>query len=120
MPRKPKRPCAYQGCPKLTEGRFCDEHKRLEDKMYDRYKRPVEHRERYGYAWRKIRKAFLLKQPFCEMCAKEKRMTLATEVHHILPLAHGGKNDNENLMALCKSCHSRISVEMGDRFGRKN
>ena len=25
MPRKPKRPCSFPGCPKLTEGRFCEE-----------------------------------------------------------------------------------------------
>lgn len=23
MPRKPKKPCAYPGCPNLTEGRYC-------------------------------------------------------------------------------------------------
>ena len=119
MPRKPKKPCAYQGCPKLTEGRYCDAHKKLEDKMYDQYRRPRDHKDRYGYQWRKIRKRFLDTNPFCEMCVKEEKLTLATEVHHVLPLSHGGNNDRDNLMALCKSCHSRISVEMGDRFGRK-
>ena len=29
MPRKPKRPCSYPGCPKLTDGRFCEEHQKL-------------------------------------------------------------------------------------------
>ncbi|MCR1954151.1 HNH endonuclease, partial [Clostridioides mangenotii] len=23
MPKKPKRPCSYPGCPELTDGRFC-------------------------------------------------------------------------------------------------
>ena len=119
MPRKPKRPCAYQGCPKLTDERYCDEHKKLEAKMYDRYRRSPEHRKRYGYQWRKIRRAFLSEHPFCEMCRKDERLTIATEVHHILPLSHGGSNEKENLMPLCKSCHSKISVEMGDRFGRR-
>ena len=29
MPRKPKRPCSYPGCPNLTDGRFCEEHSKL-------------------------------------------------------------------------------------------
>ena len=42
----------------------------------------------------------------------------AEEVHHILPLSKGGGSNAENLMALCKSCHSRITAESGDRWGR--
>ena len=26
MPRKPRRPCSYPGCPELVEGRLCIEH----------------------------------------------------------------------------------------------
>lgn len=26
MPKKPKRPCSYPGCPELTDRRFCEEH----------------------------------------------------------------------------------------------
>jgi 5-methylcytosine-specific restriction protein A len=39
-------------------------------------------------------------------------------VHHILPLSKGGGNETSNLMALCKSCHSKITAESGDRWGR--
>lgn len=28
MPRKPKRPCSFPGCPNLTDGRFCEEHEK--------------------------------------------------------------------------------------------
>ena len=37
MPRKPKRPCSFPGCPKLTEGRFCEEHERQENRRYEKY-----------------------------------------------------------------------------------
>ena len=37
MPKKPKRPCSYPGCPKLTDGRFCEEHQRQENKRYEKY-----------------------------------------------------------------------------------
>ena len=39
MPRKPKRPCSYPGCPKLVDGQYCEEHKRLVDKQYNEYGR---------------------------------------------------------------------------------
>ena len=36
MPRKPKRPCSYPGCPNLTDGRFCEEHESLEQRRYEK------------------------------------------------------------------------------------
>lgn len=39
MPRKPKRPCSYPGCPNLCDGRFCEEHTKEENKRYERYDR---------------------------------------------------------------------------------
>lgn len=39
MPRKPKRPCSYPGCPRLTDGRFCEEHQKLENQRYEKYGR---------------------------------------------------------------------------------
>lgn len=116
MPRKPKQPCRYPGCPRLTDERYCEEHRKLESRRYEKYGRDPVAKRRYGSAWQKIRARFLAAHPLCEQCRKEGRLTVATEVHHILPLGHGGTNDEENLMALCKPCHSRISVEMGDRF----
>ena len=38
MPYKPKKPCAMQGCPKLTHETYCKEHKALRQKQYDKYK----------------------------------------------------------------------------------
>ncbi len=37
MPNKPKRPCSYPGCPRLVDGQYCEEHKRLTDKQYNLY-----------------------------------------------------------------------------------
>ena len=116
MPRKPKRPCRYSGCPKLTDGYYCDEHQKLMDRQYDKYCRPAEAKKRYGCQWRKIRAAALAREPFCLECRKAGRITKATEVHHAVPLDHGGTNEDSNLIPLCKPCHSRITVEMGDRW----
>ena len=117
LPRKPKRPCSYPGCPNLTEERYCEEHKKLADRQYDRYSRDKAARKLYASSeWKRIRARFLAAHPLCEQCRKEGRLTKATEVHHILPLRRGGTHDESNLMPLCKPCHSRISVRDGDRF----
>ncbi len=117
MPKKAKRPCRYKGCPALTDlsGGYCAEHEKLIQQQYNRYGRSAESKKRYGYRWRKIRASFLSINPLCEMCKREGRYINATEVHHIKPLADGGTNDFDNLMPLCKSCHSRITATTENR-----
>ena len=118
MPYKPKRPCSHPGCGKLTDGRYCDEHRQIAERQYNQYLRDPDTNKRYGRAWKKIRARFLLRHPLCEQCLSEGRLTPAEEVHHILPLANGGTNEEGNLMALCKSCHSKITI--GSTNSRQN
>ena len=89
---------------------------------------PAERRERtqkeQGFyktpAWRRIRVQALNRDHYlCQLRTSSKCSGIATEVHHILPLAHGGTHNADNLMALCKACHSRISAESGDRWRNK-
>ena len=110
MPRKPKRPCSYPGCGKLTDDRYCDEHEQITEHQYNQYLRDPDTNKRYGRAWKKLRARFLSLHPLCEHCKNEGRLTAAEEVHHVLPLANGGTHDEDNLMALCKSCHSKITI----------
>jgi hypothetical protein len=63
MPKRPKRPCSHPGCPKLTDGRFCEEHAKLEAKRYEQHDRDPATRRRYGRAWKRIR---------CVSCASGK------------------------------------------------
>ena len=119
MPRKPKTPCRYPGCAKLSDFSYCPEHQKLMGRQYNRYGRSAEMKRRYNGAWPRIRSRFLHVHPLCEMCAKEGRATPAAEVHHIIPLADGGTHDPDNLMALCKPCHSRITATEGGRWGKK-
>ena len=116
VPRKPKRPCSYTSCPHLTDGRFCEEHQKQENKYYEKYQRSPQVKKRYGYQWRKIRAKFVKDNPLCVKCLEQDRLTPVEEVHHILPLSKGGTHDVDNLMALCKSCHSKITAEEGDRW----
>lgn len=40
----------------------------------------------------------------CGCCGSQKWR----EKHHIVPLAYGGTNTNENLLAICEECHNSI------------
>lgn len=117
MPYKAKRPCAYPGCPRLTNGRYCDKHERLMNKQYEQTKRDPATAERYGTAWRAIRKRYIAAHPLCEECLRSGLAVPAEHVHHIIPLTDGGTNAENNLMALCKACHSRIHLDLRRRAG---
>jgi 5-methylcytosine-specific restriction protein A len=117
MPRKPKSPCSYPGCPKLTDDRYCEKHKRLTNKNYNKYQRDPMSNKRYGRAWKRIRDRYVKEHPLCEECKKHGRPTPVEEVHHIVPLSKGGGNEFSNLMSLCKSCHSSITAKSGERWG---
>ena len=108
MPKKPKKPCRYPGCPRLTDGVYCPEHERVARHNYERYARGYDNHQRYGRAWRKIRDQYLAAHPLCEKCAEAGRFVKAELVHHVKPIADGGTNDAENLMSLCVACHEKM------------
>jgi 5-methylcytosine-specific restriction protein A len=101
MPRKPKRPCSFPGCPELTDGRYCDMHQRQVDAYYNKYERDPQTRKRYDRRWKRIRDRYISEHPLCEECQKYGRLTPAEEVHHIIPLSlcilmhrHGSSTGN--------------------------
>jgi len=116
VPCKPKSPCSHPGCPKLTHGRFCEEHAREEAIRYEKYDRDPEVRRRYGRAWKRIRDRYVQQHPLCELCLEKGILIPTEEVHHKVPLAEGGTHDQSNLISLCKSCHARIHAQRGDRW----
>jgi len=121
MPYKPKKPCAYPGCPRLTNERYCDEHRKLMNAQYDARYRDRGAREFYiSHEWRSLRRNFLIDHPFCEECRRNGKLTKATVVDHIVPIKQGGTTlDENNLQALCAACHSRKSIAEGSRYGKK-
>lgn len=117
MPRRPRRGCAYSGCPKLAMegGQYCEEHEKLVAKNYETYSRNQTVRRKYGRAWKRIRDSYVKTHPFCEKCFEKGILVPVDEVHHIVPISQGGTHERSNLMSLCKSCHNKIHYEMGDR-----
>lgn len=55
-------------------------------------------------------------EPLCRHC-KAQGVTRAAEViDHIIPLAHGGTDDDANTQPLCRSCHEeKTRADMGYR-----
>ncbi|MFR1509241.1 MAG: HNH endonuclease [Acutalibacteraceae bacterium] len=117
MPKRPKSPCRWNGCSALTDERYCEEHKKLAEKHYNKYKRDPSTYKRYGNRWRRIRQLYIKEHPVCELCEKHGKITPVREIHHIIPLSQGGTHHEDNLMSLCKSCHSRITATEGGRWG---
>ena len=97
-------------------GQYCAEHQKVVDKQYNQYERDPASGKRYGRSWKRIRDRYIKANPLCEECQRQGRLIPVEEVHHIIPLSKGGGNETINLMSLCKSCHARITVEMGDRW----
>ena len=97
MPRKPKRPCSFPGCPNLTDGRYCEKHQKIIDKRYEKYERSPVSKKRYGRTWKKIRDAYVASHPLCELCLKNGRYVVAEEVHHKKPLAEGADLNGEDM-----------------------
>lgn len=77
--------------------------------------------------WQKLRCQKLAENPFCEMCAEQHRLMVATEVHHIRPvMSVSGRQrealmfDKDNLMSLCHDCHVAIHATLGWRTKEEN
>ncbi len=115
MPKKPMKPCSYAGCPNLTYGTYCREHELQRQKEYTKFKRDPDNARKYGNNWKRIRAAYVRGHPLCEECLKQGIVKPVEEVHHIIPLKAGGGNTFDNLVSLCKSCHMKAHLKLGDR-----
>lgn len=106
MPRKALRPCRHSGCPNLTDGLYCTEHKPMHPD------RPSASKRGYSSKWQKISRAYLRRNPLCVCCQTKGKFVAATVVDHIVP--HKGDEklfwDRNNWQALCKPCHDRKTL----------
>lgn len=104
MPIKPKKPCMHPMCPRLTDEKYCDEHKKIH--CADR---ESANQRGYDRRWQKARVRYLRSHPLCVKCQQADRLVVATVVDHIEP--HQGDKilfwDERNWQSLCKQCHDR-------------
>ncbi|MGL5228598.1 MAG: HNH endonuclease [Bacteroidales bacterium] len=69
-----------------------------------------------SWKWRTLRNQKIQENPVCEICEKEGKTTLATEVHHVLEIEKGRNRDEMtrrafdkfNLQSLCRECHDKV------------
>lgn len=75
--------------------------------------RPRSHRLYDTARWKWFRRMVIQARPECEECLEAGLLDVrAVEVHHIVALEDGGAQlDEANVAALCKSCHSRHTLD---------
>ena len=70
----------------------------------------------YGDNWKELRKNVLERDNnTCRKCGKSP----SKQVHHIIPLREGGKNEVKNLITLCKRCHN-IADNLYFKYGLRS
>jgi len=116
LPSRALRPCKDRDCTALTNDKtgYCPEHimlveefKKQQWREQDKH-RDSSHKRGYDSTWEKLRKVFLRENPLCHDCIQHERITPAKEVHHIKKVREypSLRLVKDNLMGLCKSCHS--------------
>lgn len=51
----------------------------------------------------------------CKTCERIGVTTTASQVDHIVALANGGNNDDDNLEAICDDCHNiKTAIDLGN------
>ncbi len=88
---------------------------------YDKFVRDKDSKRFYDSArWKKAKTMKLNRNPCCESCQQEGRVTPADVVHHLLPVnKSSGRNlDLNYLVSLCHACHNQVESEM-DKDRRK-
>lgn len=112
-----KKGCFYPRCPEIiTEGSYCDKHKKKQQKAGATRAREVNEREQKFYnstLWFNTSRGFRARHPNCRECAKKGLDVFAEEVDHIIPLkvAWHLRLTPSNLQSLCRSCHARKRAE---------
>lgn len=68
-----------------------------------------------GRAGQTLRARRLWNEPLCRDCKAEGRVTPSTVPDHIVPLALGGTDTDDNIRCLCAECHRKRTAE---QFGQ--
>jgi 5-methylcytosine-specific restriction enzyme A len=106
MPSSPLQYCKTPYCPIKVISGYCEKHK---IKSTNDINRMSSTKRGYDRHWQAIREEQLNKYPYCAICKNKGIIKPANEVHHIKPLSNGGTHSTDNLLSLCKSCHSKIT-----------
>jgi 5-methylcytosine-specific restriction protein A len=105
--------CLHPNCSRRTDGkhRYCSKHLR-ESKSY--YRDPEIQRFYQSERWKKARQLKLNRDPLCELCLQEGKITPAQMCHHTLPVKTMIENalDPMYLVSLCHPHHNQVESEI--------
>lgn len=97
--------CEFPYCPnQASRGAYCVDHARIQTKRATRTALGYDNR------WLRFRKVYLQRHPLCVHCQERGDITPAREIHHEKKLRDYPELQYEenNLVALCSSCHARV------------
>lgn len=52
----------------------------------------------------------------CRLCKFRDKDAYSMQVHHVVPVSHGGDDDDLNLCILCKSCHQKVHNDGWEKY----
>lgn len=105
MPKAAPKPCSSPGCGALVHdgsGR-CAKHPKPVWAQTHSVKRKT------GRWLQQARARLFARDPLCADCQRQGIVRLATQRDHIVPLAEGGTDDDDNVQGLCDACHEMKS-----------
>ncbi len=120
MPVAALRVCGGTGCRRLTAGRYCAACAPVDAAVGHRW--GVDRREVKRVRGRRLqaqRAVLFAREPLCRTCAANGLVVMATIRDHVVPLAEGGADDDENVQPLCQSCSDVKTHEESTRGRRR-
>lgn len=103
---RPKSICKHAACGALIDAPgYCGRHKK-EAVGWNQTSTQTTSERGYGADWRRLRVVILRRDNgLCQPCKAAGRLTVATEVDHIINKAIGGTDAPVNLQSICNDCH---------------
>lgn len=111
MPRAPRK-CPHPGCDnRITNARYCDEHKPVNWSYGTDRTSSWQHQQWKTAVLRRCKRRCEINGPRC--------IGTATEADHIVPVAEGGTYDLSNGQGACHTCHAEKTQEEAQRGLRR-
>lgn len=119
MPKRMRRRCGYQGCPRPTYERFCEEHRGFDERVRTE-RQGTAYQRGYDSQWAVVaQRRRELDFYLCRACLKDERLTESKTVDHIIPLhvRPDWRLEIDNTQVLCPRCHARKTADDTRRYG---
>jgi len=105
--------CTKRGCPNLTAHARCALHDRTTGGWHNQ-SGPAPQRIT-GRKLQRLREQLFAQEPFCRAC----KVRVAAIRDHIIPLAEGGADTEDNVQPLCQQCSDQKTQQEAARGQRR-